>query len=410
MPATTTTLRVFIDEAPDAERAVPWVVCDATGRLLRSGRDAPVRWPQAERTEAVIAAAHGRIATLDLPPLPPGRAEPAARYALEDQLAGAADDSHIAVAGQRADGGLRVAIVADAWMAAFVAQSRRCGIDWDRAVLEADLALSAAGTWRWCAPSIAEPGFVRTDRGATIAVGPAQGDALPAELSLALSRSGAGTPRAVRVDAEGASAGFLARARAATRIEFTAGTPWHWAEAAPAAYSGAIDLLSGRYGPQLRSASPGLLRALRPALWIAAVAVAIHVVATLGQWGWLRWQAFAVERELSALARTAVPDLAPGTIPPAIALAHRERDLKHRAGLASRDDFVPLLGRAAPVLSSIPAGAIRSLSYADGHLLLDLTKLQPSDPSRLQNELRRSGLIAIVAPTQAGARLRIGWE
>ncbi len=413
MASTSTTLRVLIDAPPDAARAAPWALYDAAGDAIRSGRGGPAEWPVAERKEAVIAAAHGRIAALELPPLPPGRAEGAVRYALEDQLADATDQSHIALSPQGADGTLRAAIVAGAWMRAFVEASRRCGVDWDRALLESDLAESLPGAWRWCAPTIAQPGFVRTDRGVTIAVGPALHDDPPVELSLALARGGKDAPRGVRIDADGAGAAFLARARNATGVEFSAGTPWRWAEASAAAHARAIDLLSGRYGRQARSPSLATARMFRPALWIAGIALAFHVVATVGQWGWLRWQAFGADRELTALARAAVPEFAEGRAAdatPALALARRERDLKHRAGLPARDDFVPLLARAAPVLSSLPRGAIRSLSYSDGHLLLDLVKLEDREPSRLQSELRRSGLVAIAASTQGGARLRIGWD
>ena len=413
MPATSTTLRVFIDEPPDAERAASWAVSDAMGHVIEAGRGVPREWPAAQRIEAVIAAAQGRIATLELPPLPPGRAEAAARYALEDQLAEANEDSHVAVAAQRADGRVRVAIVAGAWMDGFVSGSRQCDIEWDRAVLEADLAETAPGTWRWCTPSVAAPGFVHTDQGATIAVGPAQGEEIPFELALALSRGAPNTPRLVRVDADGATPRLLSRARAATGVEFAAGRPWGWAEATPAAYNGAIDLLSGRYGRETSRRSVATARILRPALWVAGIAIAFHVVATVGQWAWLRWQAFSTDREVTALARAAVPEFAQGAsreTSPAAALAHRERDLKHRAGLPARDDFVPLLGRAAPVLSSLPRGSIRSLSYADAHLLLDLTRLEANSATRLQSELGRSGLIAILAPTQNGARLRIGWD
>jgi type II secretion system protein L len=413
MPPTSTTLRVFVDVPPDASRSAPWTLFDAAGQAIHSGRGRPAEWPDAERKEAVIAAAHGRIATLELPTMPPGRAEAAARYALEDQLAEASDDSHIALASQRADGMLRVAIVGKAWMEAFVDASRRCDIDWDRALLESDLAEVTPGSWRWCAASVAQSGFVRTDRGATIAVGPALKQEPPAELALALARSDKGAPRGVRVEADGADAALLSRARSATGVAFTAGSPWRWAAAKPTAYADAIDLLSHRFGAQPRAASSAMARMFRPALWIAGIALALHVVATLGQWGWLRWHAFAAERDLGTIARTAVPEYAGGgaaDASPALALARRERDLEHRAGLPARDDFVPLLGRAAPVLASLPRGALRSLSYGDGHLLLDLAKIEPQESSRLQGDLQRSGLVAIVAPTQTGARLRIGWD
>ncbi|HEX5863072.1 MAG TPA: type II secretion system protein GspL [Casimicrobiaceae bacterium] len=411
MAETPTTLRVFIDDPPDAGRDAAWSVFDAAGRAVRNGRDKPAAWPAAARREAVIAARHGRLVTLTLPPLPPGRAEAAAQFALEDQLADAPADSHIAIAAQRGDGDMRVAIVARGWMSAFAAASQRCGVSWDRAVLESDLAPAPARSWRWCAASIAQPGFVRTDRGATIAVGPAQGDAPPAELALALARGGVHAPRAVRVDASGASPALLERARAITGVEFVAGTPWHWVDASPAVFAGAIDLLSGRYDTEATRPAVGLRRLLRPALWIAAIAIGLHVAATVGNWLWLRWESAAIDRELVALARSVVPEFAQGSAAetsPTAALARRERDLKHRAGLAALDDFLPLLARAAPALAALPAGAIRSLSYADGHLLLDLQKIEPAEPSRLQRELQKVGLIAIAAPTASGARLRVG--
>ena len=415
MPPTATTLRVFIADPPGAEREFEWTLFDAAGRAIRNGRGRPAAWPDAERKEAVIAAAHGRLVTLAIPPVPPGRADAAARYALEDQLAESPDDSHVALAAQRADGGLRAAIIGNAWMGAFVAASNRCDLVWDRVLLESDLAPAPPRSWRWCATSVAQPGFVRTDRGATIAVGPAQGqgDSAPVELVLALARGGADAPRTIRIDAEGASPALLAGARSATGVEFVFGTPWRWAEASPGAYAGAIDLLSGRYGARPHSVGPGVGRSLRPALCIGAIAIGIYAVASVGEWAWLHWQSFAIDRELTALARAAVPEFAAGTTPDtsaAAALFRRERDLKHRSGLAARDDFVPLLARAAPALAALPSGAIRSLAYADGHLLLDLQKVSGTEPALLQNELKRAGLVAMAAPTASGARVRIGWN
>jgi type II secretion system protein L len=406
MASTPSTLRVLVDDPPEAGRELAWALFDATGRLTRSGRGTPSAWPAAERREAVIAARHGRIVTLTLPPLPPGRAEAAARFALEDQLADAPDENHVALG----NGG-QVVIVSSNWMAAFVAASQRLDLVWDRAVLESNLALVPARGWRWCAASVAQAGFVRTQRGTTIAVGPAQPDGPPAELALALARRSNDTPQTIRVDAEGALPALLDKARAETGIEFVAGTPWRWAEAVPGAFAGAIDLLCGRF--DAKAARPALAwrPLLRPALWIAVIALGIHVAATLGQWIWLRWESASVGREVSALAAVAVPDFAASTAAgtsPAVALARRERDLRHRAGQVAADDFLPLLARAAPALAALPSAAIRSMSYADGHLLLDLQKIDAGEPERLQRELQRAGLVAIAAPTATGARLRVG--
>jgi len=408
MALTATTLRVRVDDPPEAGREFAWVLFDAAGGQVGSGRSPPSAWPAAERREAVVAARHGRVVTLTLPPLAPGRVVAAARFALEDQLADAPDESHVAVGSERSSTGLRVAIVASSWMAAFVAASQRAGLNWDRAVLESDLALAPARGWRWCAASVGEPGFVRTHGGATIAVGPAQGDAPPAELALALARGGTDAPQTVRVDAAGATTMLLDRARALTGVEFVAGTPWRWADAAPGAFAGAIDLFCERFGRNVARPALDFRRLLRPALWVVALAIGLQVAATLGQWLWLHWETAAIGRELTALAATAVPEFAAGTTAPALALAQRERDLKHRAGLLAGDDFLPLLARAAPTLSALPPEAIRSLTYADGHLLLDLQKIEPSRPAALQRELQRAGLVAIAAPTSNGARLRVG--
>lgn len=411
MAPTATTLRVFVDNPPEAGRDEAWGLFDATGRLVQSGRSAPRAWPSAERREAIVAARHGRVVALTLPPLPPARIEAAARFALEDQLADSPEESHVAFGSGRSGNHVRVAIVAGSWMAAFVAASQRCGLDWDRAVLESDLASAPARGWRWCADSVTQPGFVRTHRGATIAVGPAQADAPPPELALALARGGADAPPTVRVDAQGASAALLKGARASTGVEFVAGTPWRWTDAAPAAFAGAIDLLSGRFGARAARPALDVGRLLRPALWIGALALVLHVTATLGQWLWLRWEIAAAERELTALAVAAVPEFnAAAGVSPQAALARRERDLRHRAGLVAADDFLPLLARAAPVLAALPAAATRSLSYADGHLLLDLQTVDAAQAAGLQRELQRAGLVAISASTATGARLRVGLD
>ena len=402
-----TTLRVFVDDPPAVERDAAWALFDATGRVVRTGRGAKATWPAADQLEAVIAAAHGRLITLSLPPLPAARVAAAARYALEDQLAGAPEDSHLAAAPQQQNGALRVAIVADAKMRAFAAASQRCEIAWRRAVLESDLASPPPGSWCWCAPSIDQPGFVRTEQGASIAVGPARDSTPPDELLLALSRAGDRPPRTVRVDAAGATGPLLARGREQTGIEFRAGVPWRWSDASPALFAAAIDLLCGPYdtAPRARAVDPA--RLFRPALIVAAAALAIHVGANVGTWLWLHWQSSQIERELAAVARVAAPD-APADAAPARAIARREGELRHRVGLAANDDYLPLLARAAPALAMLSPATVRGLSYADGHLVLELQKLDPVQLSNAQHELQSLGLVAIAAPTAGGARLRIG--
>ncbi|MFI4951733.1 MAG: type II secretion system protein GspL [Burkholderiales bacterium] len=404
-----TTLRVLLDAAPAADRDAGWALFGATGRLVRSGRGRPVDWPARDRSEAVVAAACGRLVALALPPLPVPRVAAAAGFALEDQLAGAPEDSHAVFGAQAGDGTVRGAIVAASWMRAFANGSRRADIHWDRMILESDLARPPASGWCWCAPSTTHAGFVRTDRGASIGIGAAREAGLPAELALALAAAAAHAPRAVRVDIGGIGPERLAQARAQTGVAFNAGVPWRWFDADSAAFASAIDLQAARDDAGTGSARSGALRLFRPALAIAALALAIHVTATLGQWLWLQWEAHAVQRELAAIAHAAVPDAAAG-VPPLQAIARRDAELRHRAGLAARDDVLPLLARAAPALAALPAETMRSLRYADGHIVFELQKFDPARIERVQRDLQGLGLTAIAAPTSTGARLRLGLD
>ena len=402
-----TTLRILVDIPPDAARDAEWALFDATNRVVRTGHGPKASWPAAEALEAVVAAAHGRLATLALPPLPAARVAAASRYALEDQLAGASEDSHIAPGPQGADGTVRVAIVDEAWMRSFAAASAKIGIRWRKVMLESDLARPPTGGWCWCADALDRPGFLRTAEGATISVGAVIAGAPPDELVLALAGSRAPRPRVVRVDVAGATPSLMSRAREAAGVEFAAGTPWRWHAASASAFAAAIDLQSGAFGPTQAAPRVDFVRWLRVPLAIVACALGIHVVATLGHWLWLQWQSAQLRDELVTLARTVAPD-APADLAPATAIARRDTALRHQAGLAAADDFLPLLARAAPVLSSLPTGVLRSLRYADGHVVLELQKLVAAQLSRSQQDLQRLGLVAIAAPTASGARLRVG--
>jgi len=415
-----TTLRVYLELPPDPLRETEWALFDDANRLLRRGNAPIAGWPSADIREAIISAAHGRLATVKLPPLPPPRVQAAASFALEEQLAGAPEDSHVAPGRQSADGSLRVAIVGSAWMRSFQTASKRCSIRWQRVLLECDLASPPPGGWCWCAESLEDAGFVRTENGSSISVGPAHAAGLPEELALALAGSGR-RPRLVRVDVAGVDQPLLERARTQTGVEFTAGPPWHWSSVEAAAFADAIDLQVGSF--DIASAAPrtNAARLFRPAMWIVGAALIFNVLAGAADWLALQWQLHALDQELSTLAQVAVSgatrgsagDPAPAALSteaPASAIARRDGELRHRAGLAASTDLLPLLARAAPAMAAIPAGAIRSLHYADGHVVFELQKLDPSQTTRLQRELQQQGLVAIAVPTATGARLRIGLD
>ena len=150
-----TTLRVRLAAPSSPDRAEAWALFDAAGACVRTGLDRPVAWPSADAVEVVLAASQLRIASVMLPPLSPSRVAGAAKFALEDQLAGHPDEHYHAVSAQTPDGHVRVAVVARS-LVGRIANSVR-GVS--RIIAESDLARSLPG-WRWCAAEQGDGGFV----------------------------------------------------------------------------------------------------------------------------------------------------------------------------------------------------------------------------------------------------------
>ena len=402
-----TVLRVLLVAPAVADRADAWALFDAAGSCVRTGRDPPAAWPRADSVEFVLAASQVRIACIALPPLPASRVPGAAGYALEDQLAGPGDVHHIAVGAQARDGSVRVAVAARSLLEGIA----HGYVDAARIVAESDLAPASAG-WTWCARVADAEGFVRRHDGSALPVdAPAPDGALPTELALALgqARRSGSPPSHVRVDAPFAAAS-PARWQRETGIDFRLGTPWRW-EAAPAtAFAGAIDLLPRPARTAATAASAAPARLFAPALILAAVALFLHVVATVGEWASLRFEAWRTAREWTAIAAGAgvAPDAATTPEAARAGLARRYAALRHANGLPAPDDALPLLARATPALAALPAGSVKSATYADGHWTLDLARADAAAIPELDARMRAAGVPALVATSAAGTRVRFG--
>jgi type II secretion system protein L len=398
------TLRVLLPGPPAFDRADPWALYDAAERCERRGRDVPAAWPQAERREAVLAADLVRVIALALPPMAAPRVAAAAAFALEDQLATTGEAAAIAVGAQDAHGGV-LATVATRAMVASVAAPQ-----WKFARAVAEPALAPIGSaWTWCA-SGAGAGFVRRPDGSAFAVAAASQSSAtpPSELAAALAQAtrAGGAPPAVAV-AFACDDAVLARWSQATGARFVRAAPWRWDEASGATFAAATDLLQRERAPAVASRRGSTLRLLRPALVVAAVAVTLHVGATLVQWLWLEYDAWRASRALVALAQEAVAGDATTPDAAARAIARRHADLRHRAGLTAPSDALPLLGRAAGALAALPPGALKSATFADGAWTLELGPLDDVARAALEGRLLDAGVSALQAKTAAGHRMRL---
>ena len=390
------TLRVLLSAAPAAGRADAWALFDESECVVQSGRSAPDTWPAAERKEAVLAAACVRIIGLSLPPLSADRVGAAASFALEDQLAGPADEQHIAVSPQRPDGSVE-ATVANRWLIASLAS------DFDRILAEPSLAPHPTQQhWCWYA-SGAGGGFVRKPDGSAFAIGEHEG--VPAELMLALkhaSREGNGP-----VGVETAFAVDEASRAAFAQLAGTALQPaavWRWETCGNTAFATATDLRQGEFARTSTAAVRGSTRLFRWAAMLAAMAITVHVVGSIGEWLSLRVADWRARTALASLARDAG---VVGVDDPAAAIERRYTDARHRAGLAAPADALPLLARAAPALAALPAGVLKTATFADGHWTFDLALAEATAVARLERQLAGAGLATLQATNATGARMRV---
>jgi type II secretory pathway component PulL len=410
-----TTLRILVAAPLAPDRAIHWSLHDASGTSVRTGHDVLSKWPAADRVEIVIAASQVRLASVTLPPLPANRVAAAAAFALEDQLANPADDPVLVASSQRPDGRVVVAIVGRSLLASLrlhTAMPNPIGRI-DRALAEPELAAPGTG-WCWCAPDNTDEGdgFVRVADGSAFPVGarPLDGS-LPPELDLALAQAvrGGSKPKQIRVDAT-VSDDMLAHWESETGIPFVRGTPWRWYAAPTAAFATATHLLQGEFAAMPPRRSGERTRSLKAAIVIAVAALALHVIATLGEWAWWRIEAWRTARAIRTLAISAGVKDADAATPEAarLALVRRYAEQRHAHRLPAPNDALPLLARAGPALVAVPPGLIKSANYADGHWTLDLQRADAAMVRDLDARLKRAGTPAMTVTTPAGARVRFG--
>jgi len=395
-----TILRVLTDGALHAANEAPWALFDGH-RLVQSGRGPASTWPDAGAREAVLAASAVRLVHLALPPMPTDRIPQAIAFALEDQLAGPAGGQHLA-ASKRDGDGVDVAVVARSVIAP-LAKS------FDRVVAEPAVAPKAPpGSWRWYR-SGALGGFVlRNDGGAFATSSVEARGALPPELVLPLRHAARATPPLSRIEAAFAVDDAQLRTWSADAgVEFVRADAWRWDQDGTA-LAAAFDLLQGDYSRAPRAARQPLRTRLRWAAGLAVAALLIHVGATVLSWGSLRYRDWQAQRDVVATARNAGIADASDAQQAAVALSARHADVRHRAGLTASSDALPLLARAAPSLALLPAGTLKSATYAAHTWTLDLGKVDPAVAANVDRNLAAAGLTTLAATTPAGTRMRIG--
>lgn len=387
-------LRVLIAAPLQADLAVAYALLDERGRVLAEADAVPAKWPDARRREAIVSADAVRTMSVRLPPIPAARLGAAVAFAVEERLATRLEEVIVAHGERDQEGGVVATVVSRALVASLAAPPMR----FDRVVAEPALAPRGLG-WHWCE----RPGaaFVSMPDGSALATSALSGPDLPAELAFALQRAGqqGDAPHAVVVERE-CSRDDLDRWQQQTGVPFEAGTPWQWF--APGR-DGGVDLLA-----TLRREATSAATGAKSSWWTAAAwllaAFGLHVAAQLGTWAWYQFEAMQARRELAAIARSlGVGET--GDLQRSIARMHEAA--RHRAGLQSGNDAFPTLARAAPALSTLAPGAMRSAHWAAGAWTFEFTPSSEATTQGLVSRWADQGLVALVANTPAGLRARV---
>jgi general secretion pathway protein L len=381
-----TTLRVLVsDDWPDRAEA-RWAVFD-NGSITASGESGPSNWPRTTRTEAVLGGAQVGWAQARLPQAKLREQMRALPFAMEDQLLREPGSQHFTP----------VLREGEDWAVAVIARDRLRRL---KAQFEAlGRPLDAAWSALACLPvmpdgwTIAIDGqhwLVRMSSARALVddtpLAAADADAssiVPAILTMSLEQARAqGTlPSSIAVMG-GSDAVVAALASQGESVEVSSQASWPW-YAVP---HDAASLLHDEFQPA--HARGQLVRAVRPALILVAVVLAVHLVLGMGSALLRKNDLKEMKSRMNQLARTQLPGRA--LQDPALQLHRELQTQRHRHGLLADDDALSLLSDVAIALGTESTSAVQALHYEGNTLVLTLAK--PLDIPALLGRLELRGV------------------
>ncbi len=170
-----------------------------------------------------------------------------------------------------------------------------------------------------------------------------------------------------------------------------AGT-WDWHS--PSLQPGFNLLPAPRRGQLLR----GLLPRLRPAVWLVAAALIIHLAALLADWAMLASEQRALRQQMEVRFRQLFPGAA--IVDPALQMRRKLAEARHAAGVTDSADFLPMIEVVASAVQHQATGAVRTISYEKGKMTLELA-VEESRGQSIAADLEKAGLVVDVSPVSA---------
>ena len=396
-------LRIYasLREAP---RECQWALVNA-GREPILGGGPLAQLPQrAERVQLVLPATEVLITRAKLPPAAKRHAGSVLAFAVEEETLGDPDSNQVSWLGTAADADV-LAVIDRQGIKAWHDALEAAGIGEFELHCETLMLPITAGEWSLAWDG--REGYVRTDNieGAATDCGDRETPPLSLRLMLDEAKARIEAPKAlalyVSASAPGMESDAAPDADAWQRklgIAVRHAGAWDWRRAPPDA---GVSLAQERQRWRL---PPGSLQRLRPAAWLVAIALAVHVLALVADWTRLAGEQRSLRAQMESRFRTAFPD-AVAVADPALQMRRKLGDARHAAGQPDSGDFLPMIEKVANALKEVPAGALRIASYESGRMTLELASVEEAAVRRIVARLLQTGMLVDTSPAgkRAGA-------
>lgn len=381
-------LQIYIGETwqqDSTAASCPWVLRDARGQKLREGNSSLSDLPVAANTTVVLAASCALVTSLRLPTRQVDKMRRLAPYALEEQAMADPEQIHVALGGFREDGAVNVAVIGRDWLTQLLARLQAAGIKPQRVLVETLNAHYREQEWAVVLKD--DGGFVRTGTEAGTALDLAEDGRVPLGLQLAVEAAGEHRPRSIVVHYQPELAlPDVAQWTTLLGVPVVQGVAWDWSELQ---HQAPLNLLQGEFSPRAQLAA-GWQRWRVPCLLLVLMAI-IHGSLSAVDWWRLSREQKQLTQQMVHDFRQAFPD-ARVVVDAPLQFKRNLEDLRGAAGKLSPDDFLPLVARAAPLLTGDKSGHVEALRYERGALAVDMTMPNGQSAQAVQARLAGAGL------------------
>lgn len=386
-----TTLRLYLPETWPTEPSCEWVLLGGNGQVEAAGSSAPRNWPAAKRTEVVLAGPQTIYLRLRLPK---GTRRPSAKliaYGLEDQLIRDPEKQHFTLA-RREDDKADVIVADRERLTQVIAQLSALGRAPGRMVSELEVAQVVESPEPGAWSLVRQPQHaILLGAAALPACVDSDGDAPPAALLAQLGHAHTQNQLPARLlihNGPGLGAIDAEAWSAQLGIPVDLGSTYDWHRIEPA-----CNLLHGEF--RGTTAESGLLRALRPPLYVFGAVLACSLLASVITILVQRNELSHTRQSIQAAVRSALPGQP--LIDPVAQLNASLIEAQHQHGQLGENDFLALLAGFSDSTAGDAAAAIKSLSYGEGKLGVAFANGDPGIMEGVAGRLRSRGYQARVA-------------